>query len=187
MSLTPDQAADSLNEITRTGRRSAQAFGYASASPYFILWGVIWMVGYTGSDIVPHSGGPLWTGLTVLGGIGCAVIGRRQAAARGADGRASGVRMLATMAVIFVFMLALFAVIGRPANPMASAAIAPLVVAMFYALLGIWRGIRFMVAGAVVAALTLAGLFYLPQHFLLWMAAVGGGSMVLVGLWLRKI
>ena len=66
-------------------------------------------------------------------------------------------------------------------------AIAPLVVAMFYALLGVWKGVRFLVAGAALAALTLGGMFWLPQYFLLWMAAVGGGSLVLVGLWLRKV
>ena len=50
MTLSSDQAAESLKEIDRTGRRSAQAYGYANASPFFVIWGVIWMFGYTGSD-----------------------------------------------------------------------------------------------------------------------------------------
>ena len=192
MSLTPDQASDSLKEIERTGRRSAQAFSYASASPYFILWGIVWMVGYAGSEGLRHTiglhwAGTLWSTLTILGGIGCTVIGRRQAEGRGAVSRATDLRVLMSMAVIFVFMAALFAAIGRLANPVASGAIAPLVVAMFYALLGVWKGVRFLVAGAALAALTLGGLFWLPQYFLLWMAAVGGGSLVLVGLWLHKV
>ena len=53
--------------------------------------------------------------------------------------------------------------------------------------MGIWRGLRFRYAGIAVGALTLGGWFWLPEYFLLWMAAVGGGSLILVGLWLRKV
>jgi hypothetical protein len=48
-------------------------------------------------------------------------------------------------------------------------------------------GTRYVVSGIAVAALTLAGFFLLKQHFLLWMAAVGGGAMILAGLWLRRV
>ncbi len=81
-------------------------------------------------------------------------------------------RVFASFAVIYVFVALSFLVM-RPANPMASAAFAPLVVAMFYGLMGVWKGLRFLVAGAVLAALTMAGLFFLREDFLLWMA-VGG-------------
>ena len=63
----------------------------------------------------------------------------------------------------------------------------PMVVATIYAVFGIWKGLRFLFAGIAVAALTLIGFFFLPQYFLLWMAAVGGGSLMLVGVWLRKV
>ncbi len=187
MSLSRDQAADSLKEIERTSRRSAQAFSYASASPYLIVWGLIWMVGYAASDLAMRWTSPIWLGLSVIGVLVCMAAGRRQAAAHGPDGRASGLRFLASFMVIFVFVYALFAVIGPPANPLASGAVAPLLVAMFYGLVGVWKGVRFLVAGALVAGLTLAGYFWLPQHFLLWMAAVGGGSLVLAGVLLRQV
>ena len=166
MSMSPDQAADSLKEIERTSRRSAQAFSYASASPYFLIWGVIWMIGYAGSDLLPHQDG-LWTALTVVGVAACMIVGRRQN--RHSDvarARANGYRFLASFAVIFCFVFALFLVLGPPRNPAVAGAIAPLLVAMFYALLGVWKGIRFLVTGMAVAALTLGGFFWLPQHFL---------------------
>jgi len=67
MTLSSDQAAESLKEIDRTGRRSAQAYGYANASPFFVMWGVIWMIGYTGSDLYRHYANLLWTVLTLAG------------------------------------------------------------------------------------------------------------------------
>ena len=87
---------------------------------------------------------------------------------------------------IMFFLLATFLVM-RPANPMVSGAFVPLIVATVYAIFGIWKGLRFLFAGIAVAALTLIGFFLLPQWFLIWMAAVGGGSLILVGLWLRTV
>jgi hypothetical protein len=38
-----------------------------------------------------------------------------------------------------------------------------------------------------VAGLTLGGFFYLPQHFLVWEGFVGGGALILAGLWFRRV
>jgi hypothetical protein len=43
-----------------------------------------------------------------------------------------------------------------------------------------------VVAGVLVAALTLAGFFLLKDNFFLWMAGVGGGSLILAGYWFRQ-
>jgi len=116
------------------------------------------------------------------------MIGRSQRRAAGKsarEGRALGLRYLATFFAIGAFISATFAVMP-PAGPEAVGAFIPLIVALAYVLLGIWKGIRFVVAGSIIAALTLGGFFYLHQHFLLWMAVVGGGALALAGLWLRK-
>jgi hypothetical protein len=195
MSLSPGQAAESLKEIEKTARRSAEAHEYAFSSPGFILWGLIWAAGYTGTYLLPNYGfvhgiSWLWFGLIVVGIVGSSVLGRRryrdltpEAAARG---KAIGLRWGMTMLVFYVFLFAVFAVL-RPRNPAVSGAFIPLLIAAIYAVYGIWRGLRFLYAGIAVAVLTLGGWFWLPQYFLLWMAMVGGGSLILVGLWLRKV
>lgn len=38
-----------------------------------------------------------------------------------------------------------------------------------------------------MAALTLGGWLWLLEIFVLWMAFVGGGSLILTGFWLRKV
>jgi hypothetical protein len=52
MSLSPTEAAESLNEIEKTGRRSAEAHEYAAASAGFILWGLIWMALVGGGSLI---------------------------------------------------------------------------------------------------------------------------------------
>lgn len=196
MNLSPGQAAESLKEIERTQRRSAEAQEYAYASPQFILWGLVWVAGYGGSYLLPDYGfvgaiNWLWFGLVVIGVVGSHVLGRRryrdltsQARARG---KAIGLRWGLTMFVFYAFIVAVF-VVMRPRNPMVAGAFIPLLIAALYCIWGIWQGLRFLYAGIALAALTLGGWLYLPDaRFLLWMAAVGGGSLILAGLWLRKV
>ena len=195
MSLSPAQAAESLKDIAQTERRSAEAHEYAHASPQFILWGLIWMVGYAGSYLLPDYGfvrgiNWLWFGLIVIGIAGSSTLGRRryrnltpEARARS---KAIGRRWGMTRLVLYAFLIAVFAVI-HPRNPAIPGAFIPLLIAAIYSVWGIWQGLRFLYAGIALAALTLGGWFLLSEYFLLWMAGVGGGALVLVGLWLRQV
>ena len=65
-------------------------------------------------------------------------------------------------------------------------AIIPLLIAWSYVIMGLWLGARFLVAGLVVAAVTLGGYFYWPEHFCGLMAVVGGGTLIVTGLWLQE-
>jgi hypothetical protein len=53
--------------------------------------------------------------------------------------------------------------------------------------MGVWKGPRFLITGIVVVALTLGGFYFLHDHFFPWMAVVGGGALILAGLWLRTV
>jgi hypothetical protein len=43
-----------------------------------------------------------------------------------------------------------------------------------------------LMTGIVLAVLTVIGYFWLPGLFLLWMAALGGGALILGGIWFRS-
>ncbi|HEY4077701.1 MAG TPA: hypothetical protein VGM26_12305 [Rhizomicrobium sp.] len=189
MSITPNEAAASLKEIERTGRRSASVRVYATSSPFLMMWGVIWMIGYGVSDLAPHYADRVWIALLIAGVGGSALIGRIRAQAGNHHpglNRHAGLRFLACYMAFIVFVASTYALFGG-ARPEVQAAFIPMVVALSYTVWGIWIGVRFLVTGIVVAALTMGGFFFLHDHFLLWMAFVGGGSLVLAGLWLKKV
>lgn len=195
MSLSPNEAAQTLKEIARTGQRSAEAHQYANASPHFVMWGLIWIIGYSSSYLLPNYGfrnyvNWPWFALTVLGIMGAFYLGRQQSRrlspAEQVAERARGFRIGMSFLALWLFVLATF-IVMRPVQPIATGAFIPLLAALAYSLFGIWRGLRFLYAGIAVAALTLGGFLYLREFFLLWMAFVGGGSLILVGLWLKKV
>jgi hypothetical protein len=182
MSLTPNEAAQALREIERTGRRSASAYGYAMASPHLILWGIIWVIGYGAGAIRPQWSF-IWTWLALGGAVLSFWLGYRVKPA----GSKPDWRHFATFVAVFAFIFCLFAIMP-PRNPAQVGAFFPIMVALFYTLVGIWtRGTRVLVTGVLLAALTVGGYFWLPQYFLAWMAVVGGGGLILGGIWLRSV
>jgi hypothetical protein len=178
MALSPQDAAAALRDIKRAEARSATLDDYQRAAPHFLIWGVLWAVGYSLSNFYPRHMGAIWAVIVPIG------IAAGFAAMRG--GRSGlGWRYGAAVAAVFVFFCSVFVVMW-PVGDRQIAAFIPLFVALAYVLRGIWSGLRYVAAGALVAALTLAGFFLLEGNFFLWMAGVGGGSLMLAGLWLRR-
>src|SRR5882762_2057911 len=64
--ISPEQAADALKQVAAAEKRSAQAYRYQRFAPYLFLWGVIWIIGYGASDLVPHWSGWIWLGLILV-------------------------------------------------------------------------------------------------------------------------
>jgi hypothetical protein len=179
MVLSPQDAAVALHDIEAAQARSAKLHGYTRGSPQLLLWGVLWAIGYGLNDFFPAYSGAIWGAVVPIGLIGGFV------ALRG-TGHEVGWRYGAVALTLFAFFAAAFFVLW-PISPRQSAALIPLVVAASYVIAGIWRGPRYVTTGIAVAALTLAGFVLLKQHFFLWMAGVGGASLILAGIWLRRV
>ena len=188
MAIPTHEAAEALRDIERAQRHSALAYSYARFSPHLFLWGVIWIVGYATTYFRPGAS-LIWAALVPIGLIGSGWLGVRggSKSAGSRAGAAPGWRYAGTAIAIFLFIAALFAILPPKSGDQLGAVI-PILVALFYALIGLWTdGTRIAVLGFSLDALTVAGFFWLPQYFLLWMAAVGGGALILGGFWLRRI
>lgn len=182
MPLSREQAEGALRDITQTERRSSSAYGYKSAAPYLILWGILWIIGYGATDLTPHISGAVWGGVTIVGSVASALVGMR----RGGVKRSFSWRIFFSWIAAIFFICAIFTVL-KPSDGAQVGAVIPLLVACSYVIMGIWMGTRLAVAGIVIAALTLFGFFFIPAHFALWMAAIGGAALIGTGLWLRSV
>jgi hypothetical protein len=183
MSLSSEEAAAHLSQAESAGRRSAQLYSYRRTSPHLIMWGAIWVIGYGVCDFFPHYGNATWIGLILAGVIGGIFFGRRCASKTGGP---RAWRMIG-LAVLAVFFVAATYTIMWPVHGAQVATYPALITGTVYAGVGLWAGLRYVVTGIMVIALTLGGFFWVHEHLLLWMAFVGGGSMMLAGLWFRAV
>ncbi|MFM9865339.1 MAG: hypothetical protein ACKVRO_17230 [Micropepsaceae bacterium] len=180
MPISKTEAADALRSVEQTERLSGDLRAYAASAPHFFIWGLAWAAGYGFSAAVPDKRNLIWLGVIIAGSIASAIAG-----ARHGGGRRSLVQSV-SISVAIVLITTVFVTVLAPMEPRKIEALIPLFVAGFYLLIGIWTGPRFAVAGVVLGAVTVAGYFIAGDNFGYWMAAAGGGVLVMTGLWLRS-
>lgn len=182
MPLSLSEAENAPGDISNAEHANSATYGYRRASPHLILWGVIWTIGHCVTYVRPQYGF-IWPGLVLSGIIVTFGTGWNSRPTKSAR---FDWRYGATLLAIMFFVAAVFAIM-QPQTSTQVSAFFPVLVALFYCLVGIWtRGMRMLIAGIVIAALAMGGYFWLQQYFLLGMAAVGGGALILGGVWLRS-
>ncbi len=187
MTLTQTEAAEALSTIEATAARTKQLSAYRRASPFLLLWGAIWIVGFSADDLVPTIAHRIWLGLNILGmavTVWLVVTIRKGRATQG-DSRKIW-RTLGLIALGFLFGFATFTLL-RPRDMNAAVAFAGLLSGTIYAAIGMFVGLRWLVTGLGLLALTFLGYFTLTVHYALWMGWVCGGGLILAGLWLRRV
>ena len=183
MSLTPAEAQIALKDIEKTENRTAASQHGRTSAPYLVMWGIIWAIGYTVTAAAPHLSW-MWGMLIVSGIVGSIILSTLQSRTAERQGN-YGWRYFGSFGALAIFIAALMSIV-RPLDYGQVSAIFPLVVGIFYSLIGIWtKGWRMLPLGLAIIGLTTFGYFVLPDQFLYWVAAVGGGGLILGGLWMR--
>jgi hypothetical protein len=190
MVLTTQQASETLGEVAAAQRKVSVLQGYAKAAPHFLLWGVLWAIGYAGTEFFPAQAGLLWLAIDAIGITGSFLLVR--AYSRPGEVAVPGSRSKQPLN-FFVIALAFVAFMGatyyvmQPHTNVQFAAFPPLVMALLYTVIGTLAGTRWIVIGVALAALTVVGYALLREHFMLWMALVGGSALLLTGVWMRRV
>ena len=183
--ISPDEARQALSAVQAAAQRSTTLYRYRQASPYFLLWGGVWALGYGLSDLWPAQAGWIWLALDGTGVLASILITRADRKRRGA-GQAMTWRIAGLGVTLLVFFLASFLVMAPQTGRQVSTFIT-VTVALAYTVVGLWAGLRWIMTGVAVCVLSLIGYFHVPAYFNTWMGLVGGGALVLSGLWLRRV
>lgn len=193
MNLSRQDASDALEQIEAADRRARQQIGYREASSFLILWGVVWLLANAATDLLPQACARLaWPVGTLAGTLLSAVLVflqlRRtsvrceQTASQRGRARRRALMLGITLLSFFVTMHTVLGTLtGRQYNAFIS-----LFWAFAYMAAGVWLGMRMFVTGVVLAVAIMVGFLFIQQHYLLWMAVVGGGALLLAGFWLRR-
>jgi hypothetical protein len=179
------EAAQALNDIEEIVRRVRQSRTYEIGSLMAILWGVLVFAGNLATFATPRHSGYIWISVNVVGVAGSFALSllhsAKDVARRGFDAR-----MAIAFLLFYGFGLLCSVVLGH-FGPRELGAFWPIYFMLFYCLAGLWFGSAFIAIGLGITALTLIGYFFVTgAAFLLWMAAVNGGGLVLAGLLMRR-
>lgn len=190
MEISPQEAARQMRDVEHTTKLSKRLYGYHRTSPFLILWGLIWCAGYAATDVSPAMAGWVWLVLDCLGIAVTFVIARRMGkkdtAGDAASGRIAGLRTAGLCLIAVAGLYALYAVTG-PLLGRQYLCVPVLLTGIIYMAVGLWQGLRMLLCGAVVFAAALGGYFYMAAHYGLLLGILGGGALILTGLWMRRV
>lgn len=193
MNVSRDEAAAALDHVVEADARVRTWRFYGEASNYLVAWGVIWLAANLTTDLRPKWSGWAWLAGIVAGSVVTILLtirnarrGHQRQAMSRAESRAFGQRA-ALLGITVMLWFPTLSFLAGPLAPRQGNALISATWAFIYMAMGAFVGWRLFAIGFVTAAAIVFGYFAITQHFFLWMALVGGGSLILGGLWLRKI
>ena len=184
MTIDHSEASAALDDIKDMVARVRQSRVYDRASLIAIACGVLVAIGNVANFLAPRYWSPIWVTVNVLNVVVVAAVSIVDYPKTGL--RSFDVRIFAAFVLFFAFGVLTTGVLGHFGGRELGA-FWPIYFMMFYCLAGLWFGWAFLVIGLSIIALTLIGYFFVGgAAFLLWMAAVNGGGLILSGLWMRR-
>jgi hypothetical protein len=187
MNISEDNAKESLSKAKEVIAQTHRSIVSAYANPLLILWGLLWIMAFTAAHFYLDYDFHIFMAMVAAGGVGTALICRIFCSKVPIQDTSSRIGrriallwiLLYVYVVIWLFLLAPFH--GLQCNAVICTA------AMFaFVVIGLWFESYFMVLlGLAVTAATLTGFYLLTDHYHLWMAVTGGGTMLGTGLYIR--
>jgi hypothetical protein len=187
MNISPNEAEEALAAIQTMAQKTRHSIAGGGASISLIITGIVWLVGFTATQFLI---GPIvvliWIGISILGSALATILGIQAGRrVRSASSAVTGKRIALFWVFLVLFAIAALAV----ARPTDGKQLTMLII--LFAMIG-QMGMGLLLSFSAtwwtvpVVALALAGYFLVPAWFYLWMALLGGGVMIVLGLYIRS-
>ncbi|HHT48941.1 MAG TPA: hypothetical protein GXZ98_06585 [Firmicutes bacterium] len=171
-----DQIAYLQKLIAQTRLRVADGY------PFFLLWGLLWIVGYMGSIWWSHG---VWVIIAPVGALLSVVIAFKKKKELPVPPLLKKIGWL--MLIMFIYIAFLFSrLLLNTDSPQIINTFWPFHIGLLYILAGIFEGRSMLLIGGWLIVAAVAG-FWIPFPFQeIWLATGGGGSLILTGVIMRK-
>lgn len=186
MNIPPNEAEEALKTIQRTMQKTRHSIASSGSYIFLIITGIIWLVGFLSTQFLS---GPIvayiWIGISLVGSAVSVLIGTRMHK----PVRSPSFNATAKRAVIFWLLLVLYAVaaivIAQPTDGKQITMFVIVFTMIGQSAMGLLLSFSSTWWALPITALALAGYFLVPGLFYLWMAILGGGAMIALGLYIR--
>ena len=186
MDISPKEAEDTLAAIQTISRKTRRSIASGAFNAILIITGIVWLIGFTCTQFLPQEMvGYIWIGLSILGSILGTILGSRSSKRVRSPSSAPVVRRVAIFWLLLIcYAIAVIAIAGPTDGKQTT-----LMVILFIMLGWLATGLLFSFFlfwwVLPITALALIGYFLLPGIFYLWMGVLGGGSMIILGIYIR--
>ena len=186
MDIEPSEAESALAAVRAADAQMRRALNAYGAAYHFIVWGVIWLIGFSISNFATRL--PLavamwsWPVLNVIGMVCSWTIGIRM-------GRTFHNPYGSRIGLLWILFIA-YGILGvffvHPASFQAGSLLLVMYVMLWMSVMGLWLNSALVLVSLAVTGLSLVGYFAFPNFFFLWMAFLGGGTMIGTGVYLLR-
>lgn len=186
MNISPSEAEDALAAIQSMAKKTRRSIATGGTYITLIVTGIIWLVGFTCTQFLPAAYvGWIWAGLSIGGTFAGFLLGIRRGKQVRSPATAPMVRrVLLFWGLLILFGLAIFAV-AQPTDGKQATMLVILFIMLGQMAMGLLFSFSYAWWALPVSALALLGYFLLPGYFYLWMAVLGGGGMIALGLYMH--
>lgn len=187
MNISPSEAEEALAAIQLVVKKTRRSIANSGAYIFLIIWGAAWLVGFLSSHfLVDETAGLIWMVVDILGGLLSVFFGIRiSTRVRSPSTTRTGKRIAWFWLVLFLYTVAAIG-IAWPADGKQLAMFIILFVMLGWMAMGLLLSFASIWWGLAITALALIAYFLLPGIFYLWMAILGGGGMIALGLYIRS-
>jgi len=186
MNISPTEAEESLAAIQAMARKTRQSIASSGTYITLIVTGIVWLIGFMCTQFLPGEiVGYIWGGLSLTGGVLGTILGLRL----GKRFRSPSTIPMAKRVGLFWLLLVLFGIAAIAVAQPVDGKQATMLVILFILLGQMAMGLLFSFSSVwwtlPITAVALIGYFLLPGIYYLWMALLGGGGMITLGLYIR--
>ncbi len=184
MEISKQDAQLRLQEIDQIMQHTRRSLLASGAANYLMLWGSVWLLGYSITQFLPDYSGVSWLFLDVLGIVISFYFGFRHA--RNWRSKQYGPRV--GLFWFFVLMYAaLFVWLIPIQSPLALSLFFSLFISLGFVSTGLWLLNDVLVyLGVGLTILIVFGFLFVKEFFYLWVAILGGGTMLGLGFKMRN-
>jgi hypothetical protein len=194
MDVSTEEARESLAQAGATTEAAREVAAYSGPDWLFIIWGLVWLLGYVGTAFLGRYSGLWWLALLSLGGMASGLVYKASAPVRWeSSGRNIGWLWLALWVYVWLWISLLWPFLrieGRQQSELFwkhGGALAGTVPAFAYVVMGLWLQARLLIwLGVALTVILLFGLFVLQPYFFYWAGIVGGGTLIATGVIVRQ-
>ena len=186
MNISATEAEETLAAIQTMAQKTRHSIASGGTYITLIVTGIVWLVGFMCTQFLPKEiTGYIWTGLSILGTILGTVLGFRMGKRVRSPSTVPMVKRIGLFWLLLVFYGIATIAVARPTDGKQATVFVILFIMLGQLAMGLLFSFSYVWWALPITVLALIGYFLLPGIFYLWMAILGGGGMIVLGLYIR--